>query len=69
MCEKRNDLEIHRTLPIYIDQRSSSIDVFNWLYAKEFPSDIVKSFAEYSGEQLFALRVETLIQLCGLEEG
>ncbi|KNC34060.1 hypothetical protein FF38_07517 [Lucilia cuprina] len=67
--ERRNDLDIHKTLTIYIDQKSSPTDVVAWLKAKEFSTNIIERIKGLNAEELFALSRERIMEICGSNEG
>ena len=51
--ERRNDLDIHKTLTIYIDQTSSASEVSAWLMAKEFSANTIECLNGLNAEELF----------------
>lgn len=67
--ERRNDLDIHKTLTIYIEQKSSPTEVLAWLRAKEFSPVIIERLKGLNAEELFALKRERILEICGKKEG
>ncbi|XP_037812642.1 uncharacterized protein LOC119604231 isoform X1 [Lucilia sericata] len=67
--ERRNDLDIHKTLTNYIDQKSSPTEVVAWLKAKEFSTNIIERIKGLNAEELFALSRERIMEICDSNEG
>ncbi|XP_063703430.1 epidermal growth factor receptor kinase substrate 8-like protein 1 isoform X2 [Culicoides brevitarsis] len=67
--EKKRNIEIIRTPDIYITQTSNPEEVQNWLREKCFSENAMKRLKGLTGNELFALKKETLEEYCGTEEG
>lgn len=67
--ERRRNLDIVKTPEIYIQQTSTPIEVEKWLVAKNFSDRTVKKLHGLSGNELFALKRNTLEEYCGSDEG
>lgn len=67
--ERRRNLDIVKTPEIFIQQTSSPGEVETWLVAKGFSDKTVKKLKGLTGNELFALKRNTLEEYCGPEEG
>lgn len=67
--QKRHDLDIKTTPEVFIDQKSTPIDVQNWLKIKEFTEDVRKKFDGFTGHQLLQLTRAQSKLICGPSEG
>ncbi|XP_060516021.1 epidermal growth factor receptor kinase substrate 8-like isoform X2 [Cylas formicarius] len=67
--KQRAVLDIKSTPEMYINQKSSSKDVQEWLKAKEFDENICAKFKGLSGYHLFDMQKFELEKICGAKEG
>lgn len=67
--EKKRNIEIIKTPDIFITQKSNPDEVQKWLKAKGFSETAQQRLKGLTGNELFALKKETLEDYCGPEEG
>lgn len=67
--KKRSDLSIKKTPDVFIDLRSTSQDVQNWLLAKGFKEEVRDKLKKYDGSEVFLFEKEHCTKLCGDEDG
>lgn len=67
--EKKRNIEVIKTPDIFITQTSNPTEVQNWLKAKCFSENAQQRLKGLTGNELFALKKETLEEYCGPEEG
>lgn len=67
--EKKRNIEIIKTPDIFITQTSNPAEVQKWLKAKCFSENAQQRLEGLTGNELFALKKETLEDYCGPEEG
>lgn len=67
--EKQNKLAIVKTPDIYIEQSASADEVEKWLEKKGFSEDVIKKLHNINGNELFALKLNTLKDALGEKDG
>lgn len=67
--ERKRNWDVHKTPEVFITQKSSPAEVQNWLEAKGFSESVIKRLHGLTGNEIFALKRETLEQYCGVEDG
>ncbi|XP_023339867.1 epidermal growth factor receptor kinase substrate 8 isoform X1 [Eurytemora carolleeae] len=67
--EKIKPLDIYVTPDIFVDQRSTSREVRNWLIGKGFSEKVQSQLGNMSGKQILAIQRKDLEILFGKEEG
>lgn len=67
--EKKRNIEINKTPDIFITQTSNPTEVQTWLKAKNFSENAQERLKGLTGNELFAMKKDTLEGYCGPEEG